>query len=102
MLRVQLLKETGMRCGEVCQLKWIDIDLVNNSVRVTPEKGSNARILKMSNKLVDMLNGLSKHSQSVFGANSDAMRKSFQRQRKRMAAKLKNSRLLQISSSTLS
>mgnify|MGYP003878351593 CR=1 FL=1 len=44
-----------------------------------------------------MLNGLPKHSKSVFGANSDAMRKSFQRQRKRMAAKLKNSRLLQIS-----
>lgn len=94
---LQLLKETGMRCGEACQLKWTDIDLVNNSARVTPEKGSNARILKISNKLIDMLNGLPKHSLKLFGANSDAMRKSFQLQRKRITAKLKNSRLLQIS-----
>ena len=48
---LQLLKETGMRCGEVCQLKWTDVDLVNNSVRVTPEKGSNARIQKRRKSL---------------------------------------------------
>jgi len=93
---LQLLKETGVRCGEACQLEWTDMDLVNNSVRVTPEKGSNARILKISNKLVDMLNELPKHSNKVFGANSDAMRKSFQLQRKRIAAKLRNPRLRQI------
>jgi integrase/ribosomal protein S27AE len=94
---LQLLKETGMRCGEACKLKWTDINLVNNSVRVTPEKGSNARILKISNKLVEMFKELPKHSLRVFGANSDAMRKSFQLQRKRIAAKLRNPRLPQIS-----
>jgi integrase len=93
---LQLLKETGMRCGEACQMKWVDLDLVNNSVRITPEKGSDARILKLSNKLVDMLNELPRNSQRVFDANSDAMRKSFQLQRKRIAAKLRNPRLLQI------
>jgi integrase len=93
---LQLLKETAVRCGEACQLKWTDVDLVNNSARITPEKGSNARILQISNKLVDMLNALPKHSPSVFGANTDAMRKSFQTQRKRITAKLKNSRLMQI------
>jgi len=98
---LQLLKETGVRCGEACQLEWTDVDLVNNSVRVTPEKGSNARILKISNKLVDMLNELPKHSNKVFEANSDAMRKSFQLQRKRIAAKLRNPRLRQITFHTL-
>jgi len=48
-----------------------------------------------------MINGLPKQPQSVFNANSDAMRKSFQLQRKRITAKLKNSRLLQISFHTL-
>ncbi len=94
---LQLLKETGVRCGEACHLKWTDLDLVSNILRVTPEKRSNPRALRMSNKLVDMLNELPRRSQLIFDANSDAMRKCFQRQRKRMAAKLRNPRLQQIS-----
>jgi integrase len=93
---LQLLKETGVRCGEACQLKWVDLDLVNNSVRITPEKGSDARILKLSKKLVDMLNELPRDSQQVFDANADAMRKSYQLQRKRISSKLRNPRLVQI------
>ena len=94
---LQLLKETGIRCGEACQLLWTDIDSVNGSIRVTPEKGSNARNLKISNKLTSMLNELPKTSNKVFNANPDAMRKSFQLQRRRMVTKLKNPRLMQIS-----
>jgi len=93
---LQLLKETGIRCGEACKLKWTDLDLVKKSVRITPEKRSNARILAISNKLVDMLNQLPRQSARIFDTNSDAMRKSFQLQRKRMVAKLRNPRLLQI------
>jgi len=98
---LQLLKETGVRCGEACQLLWTDIDQVNGSIRVTPEKGSNARNLKISNKLNSMLNELPKPSTKVFDATPDAMRKSFQLQRRHIAAKLKNPRLLQISFHTL-
>lgn len=94
---LQMLKETAIRCGEACRLCWTEIDLVNDSIRVTPEKGSNARNLKISNKLVSMLNELPKTSALVFDATQDAMRKSFQQQRRRIAAKLKNPRLLQIS-----
>jgi integrase/transcription elongation factor Elf1 len=98
---LQLLKETGMRCGEACKLKWIDIDVENSSVRVTPEKGSNPRILKISAKLTSMLNALPKDSQTIFPPNADVMRKSFQRQRKQIAFKLQNPRLMQISFHTL-
>lgn len=91
---LQLLKETGTRCGEACQLLWTDIDTVNGSIRVTPEKGSNARNLKTSNKLISMLNELPKPSNKVFNATQDAMRKSFQLQRRGLAAKLKNPRLM--------
>jgi integrase len=65
-------------------------------VRITPEKGSDARILKLSKKLVDMLNELPRDSQQVFDANADAMRKSYQLQRKRISSKLRNPRLVQI------
>jgi integrase len=94
---LQLLKETGVRCGEACQTKWSDLDTVNHSVRVTPEKGSNARNLRLSNKLISMLNELAKASINVYGANADAMRKSYQLQRRRISSKLKNPRLLRIS-----
>jgi len=93
---LQLLKETGVRCGEASQLLWTDVDTVDGSVIVTPEKASNTRKLKISNKLLAMLSELPKESKTVFNANSDAMRKSFTLQRRHMASKLKNPRLTQI------
>jgi integrase len=93
---LQLLKETGMRCGEACQLlKWTDIDLEQRSIRITPEKGSTPRILPISAKLIDMLNGLPKNTSTVFGS-SDLIRRNFNKQRKRLVFKLKNPRINQI------
>ena len=94
---LQLLKETGMRCGEACDLlKWTDIDLEQRSVRITPEKGSNPRILPLSIKIVDMLAEMPKNTPTVFSVNADMMRHNFEHQRKRISAKLKNSRINQI------
>jgi len=92
---LQLLKETGMRSGEASKLKWNDIDFENGTVRITPEKGSKPRMLKISNKLMAMLNALPKDSATIF-SNVTIMRKSFVRQRTRLARKLQNPRLLQI------
>ncbi|MDI6691385.1 MAG: tyrosine-type recombinase/integrase [Candidatus Bathyarchaeota archaeon] len=92
---LQLLKETGMRSGEACKLKWTDIDFVNGTVSITPEKGSSPRILKISNKLIAMLNALQKDSTNIFPSVT-IMRKSFARQRNRLAKKLQNPRLKQI------
>lgn len=49
---LQLLRETGMRCGEAWNAKWIDIDFERNTITVRPEKNSNSRVLKISNKLL--------------------------------------------------
>ena len=57
---LQLLKETGMRCGEAFMLKWTDFNFENRSVDVTPEKGSEPRQLKISTQLIAMLNSLPK------------------------------------------
>ncbi len=93
---LQLLKETGVRCGEATQLLWTDLDTVECSIIVTPEKGSNTRKLKISNKLAAMLNELPKERKTVFNANSDALRKSFTLQRRHIAFKLKSQRFRQI------
>ena len=52
---LQLMKETGMRAGEAWNLNWTDIDFVNTTVRITPEKRSNPRMFKVSSKLLAML-----------------------------------------------
>jgi len=93
---LQMLKETGMRSGEACMLKWSDIDLVNNCIRVIPEKNSNPRNLSISNKLVSMLNAMPQNTQRAFTYNTDAWIRNYSRQRKKITFKLKNPRLLQI------
>ena len=55
---LQLLKETGMRAGEAWNLKWVDVDSERNTVMVLPEKNSKPRQLKVSSRLLAMLNRL--------------------------------------------
>ena len=100
---LQLIKETGMRIGEVWRLKWTDLDFEGDTVRVNePEKNGNPRILKVSNKLAAMLNALPRTSERVFGAVlRTSVYNTFWEQRRRIAQKLQNPRLLQISFHTL-
>jgi integrase/predicted RNA-binding Zn-ribbon protein involved in translation (DUF1610 family) len=99
---LQLLKETGMRPGEALKLQWIDVDENNNTVRVAPEKGSNPRMFRISNALMERLKSLPKTNSFVFGGiKLKSLQKRFQEQRKRIALKLRNPRLLKISFVTL-
>ena len=94
---LQLLKETGARCGEAHSLKWTDIDLEAGTVRITPEKGSNPRIFKISNKLLSRLIALkAKNSDRIFSKHLRTQRRLFQKQRKNISRKLQNPRLRQI------
>jgi integrase len=102
---LQLLKETGMRSGEAWILLWKDIDTVTKTVRVTPEKGSNPRISRISQKLAALLEALPRtYGDRIFSALSqplDHHRDHFTQQRRRIAHKLKNPRLLRITFHTL-
>ena len=64
---LQSLKETRMRIGEAWNLKWTDMDFVNSTLGVTPEKGSHARMFKVSSKLLSMINLMPKKSDKIFG-----------------------------------
>jgi integrase len=92
---LQLLKETGMRIGEACRLKWIDLDLEHKTVTVNqPEKNSQPRMLKMSTRLVAMLDNLPRENEHIFGLmkGKDAANY-FYSLRKRVAYKLQNPRI---------
>jgi integrase len=99
---VQLLKETGARCGEAWRLEWIDIDNEKATVRITPEKHSNPRMLRISRRLIERLADLPKTSKYVFGGTSlKTTMRLFERSRKLAAAKSKNPRLNSITFHTL-
>lgn len=94
---LQMLKETGARRGEIYQLNWSNIDFVSNTVRITPEKGSNPRLFKMSNKLITMLSRLPRENEKIWIYHSAFnLSRSFRKQRKRIASKLGNPRLFKI------
>lgn len=95
----QLLKETGMRVGEAWKLHWTEIDFVSSTIRVTPEKGSNPRIFKISDKLMGMLKALQEKSRSnrVFQKSLKSQARLFHKQRRKTARKLQNPRIVRIS-----
>jgi integrase len=95
---LQFLKETGVRIGELVQLKWLDIDFERKLASITPEKHSNARILPISDKLIAMINKLPKvHGENIFQPKKHMLREYYCTQRKEIAERLQNPRLLKIS-----
>lgn len=98
---LQLLKETGMRSGEAWELVWTDFDFENRTVRVTPEKGGNPRQLRISNKLIGMLNALPKDDQRPFKGSLKHFARTFRRQRAKVAHKVQNKRIEKITFHTL-
>ena len=94
---LQVLKETAARVGEAWMLKWIDLDVENRTVRITPEKGSDPRMFKISTMLLSMLMALPKKSNCIFGSYPlHGFRTCYTRQRAKAARKLGNPRILQI------
>lgn len=99
---LQLLKETGMRCGEAIRLTWMDADVEHGIVTVNkPEKHSLPRQFKISGKLIAMLNRLPKQRDKVFHVYLRTIRKRFMWQRNRIASKVENPRLKRITFHTL-
>jgi integrase len=95
---LQTLKETAMRSGECSRLKWENVDLQRRTIILNEaEKNGNPRIFSISSTLEAMLARLSKKSEFVFGSPSKTARSSgFYNERKRIARKLGNPRLLKI------
>jgi integrase len=95
---LQVLKDTGARSGEVCKLKWTDIDDKTSAVRINnPEKNSNARTVKVSAKTIAMINAMpKKHEEYIFNPRLLSIECAFRSQRNRLAVTLQNPRLKQI------
>ncbi len=99
---LRMLKETGMRPGEAWSLQWFDIDFATKRVRITPEKGSNPRILPISNTLISMLNRLPRDSEYVFLKGIyQHFSEGFRKHRKKIAFKLGEPEIMRIAFKSL-
>jgi integrase len=95
---LQFLKETASRIGEALRTQWIDIDTERKTVHINkPEKGSNARILPISPKLIGMLSQLPRNTDLVFPSKAKSVRTRVDKLKIRTASKLNNPRIKQIS-----
>jgi len=95
---LQVLKETGARYGEIFLVEWTDLNTENLTLAINhPEKGSNPRAIKISQKLLMMLSTIPHETRNLFNYKTkEVVRKSYQRARKRIAKNLANPRILQI------
>ena len=99
---LQFLKETGARAGEAWAVKWTDLDLEQRTVRITPEKNSNPRQLRLSPRLIEILGTLPRDSVKVWRDGTlNHFGRLFQKSRKRIATKLGNPRIQAIHFHTL-
>jgi integrase len=94
---LQGLKETGADPGELWNVEWKDIGIVRRVVTINhPVKGHNPRTLPMSKEWIAMLQRLPINSERIFAKNYHNHYENFRNQRKRVAAKVGNPRILQI------
>ncbi len=103
---LRLLKDTGVRPIEAWRLTWLDLDIPNRSVTITPAKYSRPRKLKINEPTLNVILSLPRHTQYVWSPSGVKDRftvelahftRNYCKQRKRIAAKLRNPRLRQIS-----
>ena len=91
------MKETAGRIGEVAQLRWKDLDTERKTITISnPEKGSKARIIPISNELINILNQLKRTNDTILSAKKHSLACSFYGHRKKTAKKLSQPRLLEI------
>jgi integrase len=94
---LQTLKETASRISEATKLKWTDLSTEQKTINITPSKGSNPRLLRISDKLLNMLNQLPHTKETIFPTDIDSLRTTFTKQRKIASQRLQNPRIQQIS-----
>jgi integrase/predicted RNA-binding Zn-ribbon protein involved in translation (DUF1610 family) len=95
---LQVAATTGARVGEICRLRWRDVDFEKHTISINdPEKGSNTRTIVVPEKTISMLNSLKKrYGEYIFHPNSENARNNLVYLRQKLADKNKNPRFLQV------
>lgn len=95
---LQGLKDTGADPGELAKLRWIDINKEAGTVNITPVKGHNPRVLRVSGEFIRRVTAFTKKSEYIF--NYQSLKSGYPDAREHLARKLNNPRLLAITFTT--
>jgi len=68
--------DTGMRKSEILNLKWQDIDFNREVIIVRNSKNGESREIPMTNRVKELLTGLSRYGENVFCSKNGASYKS--------------------------
>jgi len=90
---LQGLKDTGADPGELAKLKWTDVNFGARTVTITPVKGHEPRVLKVSDEFLRRVGALPRKGDYVFGAKAKSLDVMFWRAKMALARKLDNPRL---------
>ena len=98
---VLFLKETGCRKGEMWDVKWVDIDSERNIVQInSPEKNSRPRKVRISSRLMSLINQLPRACEYIFRKSKDSSPHSilsyYWQKRKEISRKVNNPNLMRI------
>ena len=95
---LQTLLTTGARIGEVCKLRWTDVNTENCTISINDaEKGSRNRTIKVPQKTIAMINALLRtNTLYVFNTKPCNARVRFQNLRRKLAQTQSNPRFKQI------
>ena len=95
---LQTLKDTGARIGEAAKIRWADVDEAKSTVTISnPEKGSNSRTIKVTEKTIAMLKTISKkYDPYIFNPNPRIYKDAITTVRKRLANTLQDPRFKRI------
>lgn len=80
--------ETAMRAGEICNLKWSNVNLEKRFVRLEITKNGDYRHVALSSKAVELLKNIGENAGMCFGVSSAVLSTLFRRAV--AAAKIKN------------
>jgi integrase len=92
---LQGLKDTGADPGELAAIRWTDVNLETRAIQLRPVKGHRPRVITVSQQFIDRFQQLPKTSERIFKVHN--LIGAFVRQRRRLAQKFANPRLLKIS-----
>ena len=80
---IQFAVQTGLRRGEISNLKWTDIDRPNRLLTVRLSKTNTPRTIPLSESSIAVLEAVYGQSESVFDMSTNAIRLAWQRLRKK-------------------
>lgn len=86
---IKLAVETGMRRGEVANLKWVDVDLQRSLITVRDTKTGHDRVVVMSPNARKVFEARENKTGKVLGTSNNALKLAWQRCKKRAGVSIR-------------